>query len=74
MQKVYVRFGIQSPQSLNEGSFSFGSLLLQVVTGQVLWFKTSKGSDARNVQRMMMRGALWSAAPQYAVQCRCGGQ
>ncbi|GFU60962.1 hypothetical protein TNCV_3372781 [Trichonephila clavipes] len=47
--------GEHSPQSLNEGSFSFGSLLLQVVTGHVLWFKTSKGSDARNVQKMMMR-------------------
>ncbi|GFY06524.1 hypothetical protein TNCV_3523801 [Trichonephila clavipes] len=47
-------------------------LLLHVVTGHVLWFRTSKGSDAKNVQRMM--GALWSAAPQYAVQCQCGGQ
>ncbi|GFU97174.1 hypothetical protein TNCV_1526541 [Trichonephila clavipes] len=29
--------------------------MLQVVTGRVLWFKTNKGSDARNVLRMMMR-------------------
>ncbi|GFX78412.1 hypothetical protein TNCV_3034551 [Trichonephila clavipes] len=42
-------------ESLNEGSFSFGSLLLHVVTGHVLWFRTSKGSDAKNIQRMMIR-------------------
>ncbi|GFT99929.1 hypothetical protein TNCV_1079691 [Trichonephila clavipes] len=54
-QTVYAGFGMQSSQSLNEGSFSFGSLLLHVVTGHVLWFRTSKGSDAKNVQRMMIR-------------------
>ncbi|GFU69274.1 hypothetical protein TNCV_3285501 [Trichonephila clavipes] len=61
VSKPYMPNGIswiwhtESPQSLNEGSFFFGSLLLQVVTGNVVWIKTSKGSDARNVQRMMIR-------------------
>ncbi|GFT20158.1 hypothetical protein TNCV_763251 [Trichonephila clavipes] len=35
-QTVYAGFGMQSSQSLNESSFSFGSLLLHVVTGHVL--------------------------------------
>ncbi|GFT38776.1 hypothetical protein TNCV_1499481 [Trichonephila clavipes] len=54
-QTVLFGFGMQSPQSLNENPFSFGSLLLQVVTGHVCRIKTSKGSEARNVQWMMMR-------------------
>ncbi|GFW67802.1 hypothetical protein TNCV_3871331 [Trichonephila clavipes] len=48
----------QSSQCLNEGPFSFGSLLLQVVTVHVSRFKTSKRCEARNVQGLIIRKHL----------------
>ncbi|GFS86966.1 hypothetical protein TNCV_1280311 [Trichonephila clavipes] len=68
---TFFGFGIQIFLQILELEWRFfwKTISVHVVTGHVLWFERAKALT-RKCPENDDQGTLWSAAPQYAVQCQ----